>query len=354
MFLKGYQWPFDSKKVLEGSSVIDLLVYRERVFKNRRVYLDFTKNPFGIKEIEYSKLSAEAFEYLSKAQACFGTPIERLAKMNAPAIELYKKKRIDISKTYLEIALCAQHNNGGIAVDMWWQTSVKGLFAAGECAGTHGVARPGGSALNAGQVGSLRAAQYISQNGNSPVCEEKFKSILSKAESAHKKQLEKVSKSYDNIDELILAAQLRMSNNAAAIRNKANMEKTLRETEKALSDICENAGISENSRLYRYYKLKDILVTQRAVLTAMLDYAYTVGGTRGSSLYYDEDGKLRVGLEEVFRFTEENGNTRSKVQETVISENIFTCCWREVRAIPQNNDFFENIWRGYRENRNIY
>ncbi|MBQ2743326.1 MAG: FAD-binding protein, partial [Oscillospiraceae bacterium] len=39
LFLKGYQWPFDSKKVLCGSSVIDLLVYRECVMKNRRVYL---------------------------------------------------------------------------------------------------------------------------------------------------------------------------------------------------------------------------------------------------------------------------------------------------------------------------
>ena len=28
-------------------------------------------------------------------------------------------------------------------------------------AGTHGVKRPGGSALNAGQVGGIRAAEYI-------------------------------------------------------------------------------------------------------------------------------------------------------------------------------------------------
>lgn len=354
VFFKGYQWPFDSKKVLEGSSVIDLLVYRECVLKNRRVYLDFTKNPFGIDNIEYNKLQDEAFDYLNKAEACFGTPIERLTKMNAPAIELYKNKGLDISKEYLEIALCAQHNNGGIAVDMWWQTSVKGLFAAGECAGTHGITRPGGSALNAGQVGSLRAAQYISQNGNAPVSEDAFKSILLKSESEHKKQLEKVSKLYDNIDELILSAQRRMSDNAAAIRNKANMEKALRETEKDLSGICENAGISEKSKLYRYYKLKDILVTQQAVLTAMINYADIVGDTRGSSLCYDEKGKLRVGLEEIFRFTEENGNTRDKVQETVISGNEFNCRWRDVRAIPQNNDFFENVWREYRENKNIY
>lgn len=31
----------------------------------------------------------------------------------------------------------------------------------GEAAASHGVYRPGGTALNAGQVGSTRAAQYI-------------------------------------------------------------------------------------------------------------------------------------------------------------------------------------------------
>lgn len=29
IFLKGYQWPFDARKVADGSSMIDLLVYRE-------------------------------------------------------------------------------------------------------------------------------------------------------------------------------------------------------------------------------------------------------------------------------------------------------------------------------------
>lgn len=354
VFLKGYQWPFDSKKVLNGSSVIDLLVYRECVLKKHRVYLDFTKNPFGMDEIEYNKLSGEAFEYLSKAEALFGTPIERLSKMNTPAIELYKNKGIDIAKDYLEIALCAQHNNGGIGVDMWWQTSVNGLFAAGECAGTHGITRPGGSALNAGQVGSLRAAQYISQKGNTSVCDGEFKNIAHKAEITHKNQLEKICKTYDNIDELILNAQRRMSNNAAAIRSKANMTAALEETEKDLANICKNAGVIKRSRLYMFYKLKDILVTQQAVLTAMIDYSKTVGDTRGSSLYYDEKGDLRNGLEEIFRFTEENGNTKDKLQEIILTEEGFVPHWRAVRPIPENDDFFENIWRSYRENKNIY
>ncbi|MBE6808914.1 MAG: FAD-binding protein [Ruminococcaceae bacterium] len=353
VFLKGYQWPFDSKKVLSGSSVIDLLVYRECVLKNRRVYLDFTKNPFGMDLIEYNKLSDEAFEYLSKAEATFGTPIERLSKMNTPAIELYKGKGLDITKEYLEIALCAQHNNGGIAVDMWWQTSVKGLFCAGECAGTHGITRPGGSALNAGQVGSLRAAQYISQNGNKLIEDGVFEKILSDTENKYDYNNKSFRDISDNIETYIKGAQRRMSDNAAAIRNAEGLKCALDSANAEIAALSK-CFVKDKAKIYLYYKLKDILYTQSAVVTAMIDYSKTVGDTRGSSLYFDENGKLRDGLEEIFRFTEEKGNTRSKIQETILTENGFVSSWRDVRPIPQNDDFFENIWRQYRENGNIY
>lgn len=112
--------------------------------------------------------------------------------------------------------------------------------------------------------------------------------------------------------------------------------------------------VKDKSKIYLYYKLKDILYTQSAVLTAMIDYAETVGNTRCSSLYFDENGALRNGLEEIFRFTEEKGDTRGRVQETVLTDSGFMSSWRDVRPIPQNDDFFENIWRQYRENKNIF
>ncbi len=353
VFLKGYQWPFDSKKVLTGSSIIDLLVYRECVLKKRKVYLDFTKNPFNMINIEYSKLSKEAFEYLNNANALFGTPIERLFKMNTPAIELYKSKGVDLTKEYLEIALCAQHNNGGIAVNMWWQTNIKGLFCAGECAGTHGITRPGGSALNAGQVGGLRAAQYISQNANTAIDDGIFEKIYTNAKNNAKAEIFNVIANTNNVEGYIENAQRRMSDCAAAIRNVDAMCKALEEIKLEISQLYK-VGVKDNSEVYKYYKLKDILYTQSAVLNAMINYSQTVGDTRGSALYFDKNGKLCDGLEETFRFNEENGNTRNKVQETVLCKNGFESSWRNVRPIPQNVDFFENVWKQYRENKNIF
>lgn len=353
VFLKGYQWPFDSKKVLEGSSVIDLLVYRECVLRRRRVYLDFTKNPFGLQDIEYDKLSSEARDYLSRAKACFGTPIARLETMNAPAIELYRSKGLDITKEYLEIALCAQHNNGGIAVDLWWQTSVRGLFAAGECAGTHGIARPGGSALNAGQVGSLRAAQYVAQHPNEPVSAEAFAAVAARAERAHVALMDKLCKGSFNVPELTALAKRRMSDDASAIRVRESMQRAQQQVTDDRRRLEEIASLAEPREIVSYYKLRDCLTTQAALLCALIDYIDTVGLTRGSALYYDADGSLREGLEESFRLRTGDAAFADRVQEVALLGDTFVSTWRDVRPIPENNDFFENVWRQYRINRNV-
>ena len=159
VFLKGYQWPFDARKVLGGSSIVDILVYIETVEKGRRVLLDFRQNPHGY---SLENLPEEARNYLIRSEAFQPTPIERLLKMNPGAIDLYKDHGIDLNSEPLEIAVCAQHNNGGLAANTWSEsTNTKHFFPIGEVNGSHGVNRPGGSALNAGQVWSTRAAEYI-------------------------------------------------------------------------------------------------------------------------------------------------------------------------------------------------
>lgn len=353
VFLKGYQWPFDSKKVLDGSSVIDLLVYTETAVKKRKVYLDYTKNPFGLAAIEFEKLSSEAYTYLQKADALFGTPIERLLKMNAPAVELYRSKGTDIAKDYLPIALCAQHHNGGIAVDLWWQTNVKGLFAVGECAGTHGIVRPGGSALNAGQVGSLRAAQYICRYPKA-VDTDRFEKAYADEKVALQKTLQDVLKNEDTADARIAEARRRMSDSAAAIRDPKELMAVLEQTEHALSVCLNEFGIADKSDFVKYHNYIDTLLTQRVMINAFLDYAETVGTTRGSALYYAPDGALREGLSEMFRLKAKHQAAKDKIQTVTQKDGRITCTWRAVRPIPELDGFFENVWRSFRENGNVY
>ena len=290
VFLKGYQWPFDVRKVQEGSSIIDILVYIETCIKGRRVFLDFRDNP-GSQEIDYSIISGEAREYLDKAGATFGTPIERLSHMNAPAVSFYKDKGVDLYREPLEIALCAQHNNGGLTIDKWWQTNIEGFFAVGEVSASHGVYRPGGSALNAGQVGSMRAAQYISKNckGNSPDAMI-FEKNMSHAIASAIVMGDNCFSNNDNVEQVWDNAIKRMSRFGAAIRSYEGILQALEEVKVELSNFDKTVNISSAKKLHKVYRLYDILLSQYVYLMAMANYIDKGGKSRGSALYSDKNG----------------------------------------------------------------
>ena len=164
IFQKGYNWPFCPSK-LSGdncSSRIDMAVYSERL-RGNEVFLDYMHEPYGFR---MNKLPEEAFDYLKKSEVTeVETPIKRLRKMNERAYQLYLSNGIDLEKELLKIDVCAQHCNGGIACDMnYMSKDIENLFVCGECSGTFGIARPGGTALNNTQVSSMRAAEYIAKN----------------------------------------------------------------------------------------------------------------------------------------------------------------------------------------------
>lgn len=390
IFLKGYEWPFDVSKAAAGSSVIDLLVYRE-ISAGKRVYLDFTANP-GNAEIDFDHLSPEAGEYLRKADACFGTPVERLIKMNEPAYEFYKGRGVNLKTTPLEISLSAQHNNGGLSVDLWWRTGVEGLFAAGEAAGTHGVKRPGGSALNAGQVGSLRAAQYIAacrkempeqeRHGSEGTgekllaeavreTEEILNAVIRQDGSTEKGEAESgkadsgetgSGKTENGSGRMNPSAFLSettgdMSLHAAAFRGKEELRQLLsriRERRKNFKTLVRSDSPADIGKIMRLY---DCIFCEEAYVTAMLAYLSGGGKSRGSALYPEKDGEVVIpGLPE-FSFSEDKGRKNGKILEILYTgkePEPFQCSERDVRPIPEEDGFFENVWRDYRRNKNIF
>lgn len=358
IFLKGYQWPFDVRKLSNGSSMIDILVYLERS-RGRRIFLDFRENP-NSKPVNFERLDKEAFDYLNRAGACFGTPIERLSHMNLPAVEFYLDRGVDLRKTPLEIAVCAQHNNGGLATDAWWQTDVEGLFAAGEICGSHGVYRPGGSALNSGQVGSARAAQYIAarRQGEPDYSEERFANIAEKAICEANEMVTNVMGEKDGripVRELFNYASARMSRFGAAIRNPEKIELSIREVQEELTHFHESAWVKDGKELWRAFRLRDMLISQFVYLSAMKNYVDHQGKSRGSALYTDPKGqKPDERLPEEFAFCLDDGSGADLIQEVSYENGKVTFEWRKVREIPVDDNFFENVWRRFREDQNIY
>lgn len=357
VFLKGYQWPFDVNKIFGGSSVIDLLVYQETVLKKRRVFLDYRVNPGNLekdRDLPYASMIPEAKEYLSQAGACFGTPIERLKHMNEPAILFYQDHHVDLFKERLEIAVCAQHNNGGLSTNHLWETNLSGLYAIGEVCASHGVTRPGGTALNAGQVGAVRAAEGIflkkrtHMKEASPSTESGIKERL-RIQALDRIRLSEHAEGNCPLSELWINASKRMSAAAGMIRNQVQMETALKETEDDICQFMQKAKSPSVSQLSLFYKLYDMLLSQKMYLFAMLDYAKAGGGSRGSALYTDSTGEL-PGFPGCQTFGElYRCRLGQEVQEVTLKEGTPSASRRPVRPLPDVDYFFENQWRIYRE-----
>lgn len=362
VFLKGYQCPFDVNKIFGGSSVIDLLVYQETVLKKRRVFLDYRVNPGNLekdRDLPYASMIPEAKEYLSQAGACFGTPIERLKHMNEPAILFYQDHHVDLFKERLEIAVCAQHNNGGLSTNHLWETNLSGLYAIGEVCASHGVTRPGGTALNAGQVGAVRAAEGIflkkrtHMKEASPSTESGIKERL-RIQALDRIRLSEHAEGNCPLSELWINASKRMSAAAGMIRNQVQMETALKETEDDICQFMQKAKSPSVSQLSLFYKLYDMLLSQKMYLFAMLDYAKAGGGSRGSALYTDSTGELPgfPGCQtfgELYRCRLDQKMHGQEVQEVTLKEGTPSASRRPVRPLPDVDYFFENQWRIYRE-----
>jgi len=354
IFLKGYQWPFDPRKIADhGSSLIDLLVYRESVYKNRKVFLDYTRNPDGPENQKFSTelLDPEAFNYLKNSGALGDTPYKRLESMNRPAIELYLHNHIDISTEPLEISVCAQHNNGGLKGNIWWESDLKHLFPVGEANGSHGVYRPGGSSLNSGQVGSYRAALFISRHYiQNPQEKNIFLSVIKKQiekkldlASMFMKSKEKVSNA-----EFLEKIKHRMSSCGGIIRNKDKVEIAVNEA-KAELDMMQNKLSAGNiKKLAGAFLIMDLCMTHYLYLEAIKTYIDEGGRSRGSYLVTDNQGYHPEEIPENdwnFTICNYDREIENKILEIKYLNNFLEKKLVKVRPIPEQELWFEKVWK---------
>ncbi len=361
IFLKGYQWPFDVNKILDGgSSLIDILVYRERVLLGRRVFMDFQKNPSavaGSSDFSLEGVGDVAYTYLEKSGALAETPYQRLQLMNPKSIELYRSNGIDLATEPLEVAVCAQHNNGGLSVDIWWESvNIKHLFPVGEVAGTHGVARPGGSALNAGQVGGERAAQKIAGTYAEKTLDWNTFETAALERLTMLQAIAKQAIPADGLEQedLALASyqkefRTRMSRVGAMIRSKERLETELQEAQRQVQ-LFDAVRIKTRYSLPRLFAARHLALTHLVYLQAIWEHLTADTGSRGSALVLHDTGNtIHPALENFWRYLPEKEAGRSQILTTVFNGD--GCSHQNIpcRPIPEEDFWFETVWRDFLE-----
>lgn len=313
VFRKGYQWPFHATRMLDfGSSLVDLAIFHEGAL-GRRVFMDFNRNPLpvpGDLPFDLGRLDADVAAYLRKSGADQALPIDRLRHMNPLAIELYRRYKVDIAAEPLEFAVNNQHMNGGIAVDVWGQSSVPGIYAVGEAAGTHGVTRPGGAALNAGQVFGTRVAEHIAGSGRTaqPAAGDPA-AALQQALAA----IEAVARADSplTLRGVRQEVQARMSEKAGILCAPDEVRAALAEAHRLNAEIRQHGiRLERPSELARLVQWQQMALASEAVLAALDFYIAQGGGSRGARAIRDPAGSglpmAKAGPLEAYRFRAES------------------------------------------------
>jgi succinate dehydrogenase/fumarate reductase flavoprotein subunit len=366
-FLKGYQWPFNPERIHNfGSSLIDMAIYVERAIKKRKVYLDILHNPTNF---TFDGLSHEAKNYLENSGATQTLPIDRLYHMNPKAIELFRSHGIDLWKEPLEVGICAQHSNGGVVGDIWWQTTIPHLFAIGEVNGSHGVHRPGGSALNAGQVGGIRAAEKITNGTWENINRKSLNTLVELSQYAINQWVDFFTRLIKNgkssykctLDDLMEKIQERMMHAGAYIREKGQVLKGLEECDTDLLEYIKKVTINEGKDLAKAWKVYDSLVCQLTYLTSILEYINNNGGSRGGFMIvtYPNDTESIITHPNLknFPLKPRNHELDAKILEIRKDQDVsqnqidfdmkFSLKWTDRRPIPEEKGWFETIWKQF-------
>ena len=352
VFRKGYQWPFHATRMLDfGSSLVDLAIACENA-RGRRVFMDFNRNPLpvpGDAPFSLDRLDDDVAAYLRNAGAMQALPIDRLRHMNPLAIELYRRYKIDIATAPLEFAVNNQHMNGGIAVDCWGRSSVPGLYAIGEAAGTHGVTRPGGAALNAGQVFGTRAAEHIAATGRAQVpAADAPCPGLAPAVDAIAATLNPDSPL--TIRHLRTGIQARMSDHAGILCTPDAVRQALAEA-RALNAAIRDRGIApgRGAELSRVLQWRQMALASEAVLAALDFYIARGGGSRGARAICDPEGSAlpmaRTGPLEAWRFRPERPEHRDEQIVVRLAGGDLALQVRTNRRFDETaRSFFERDW----------
>jgi len=314
IFLKGYQWPFDPKKVdNHGSSLIDLAA-RQETSSGRKVYLDFTRNPSGF---SMDRLSLEAREYLEKSGALAATPIERLKLLNQPAIDLYRSHAIDIETEPLEIAVCAQHCNGGLTGDIWWESNIRGLFPIGEVNGSHGITRPGGSALNSGQVGAIRAAMKIASGHR--ILDSGYGILDSGSQVTDLIRYALTNEGTFKYQDALAELRKRMSDFGGIQRNRKDIGIEVKKAWELWDRLNHDLKAVEPRELVAALRTFDLCLTHAVYLEAIAEYL-----DQSDNEDFIKNNILEVRLDEELKLHKQ---------------------WVPVKPIPQEELWFEKVWK---------
>lgn len=181
------------------------------------------------------------------------------------ARDYLKSRGVDLQKDRVEVACYAHAVNGGVRIDTKGMSTVRGLYAAGECAGgPHGADRLGGNMMVTcqvfGEIAGASAAEYALRRQHAEQIE--------RLSDSHMEEMKEVLHKRLDTDRMLAQLQRTAQNNLLAGRTKEGLMEVL-DVVRALRaeiDNAPSAGIPCPRNIDIYHMLTTIRIMAQCAL----------------------------------------------------------------------------------------
>ena len=213
--------------------------------------------------------------------------------------------------------------------------------------GSHGVNRPGGSALNAGQVGALRAAMLIANRRRtdalaagdfSRAAADQAAAFLGLAHAIQHTQ----PGGRQRVDDVRREIQSRTSRAGAHIRRLDTAREARDDAWRMCRGLDARAWVSGPGELPDAFRNRDLALAHAVYLTAITENLERGGLSRGSFLVVDSAGEWSLNPPDAF--------VDGRILEVSVGHDSTPRTeWVAIRPIPGGDAWFETAWKAYRD-----
>ncbi len=201
--------------------------------------------------------------------------LEKFKKRFPTITYLCEENNIDISDCLIPVRPCEHYFMGGIKVDINSKTTIKNLYAIGECASTglHGANRLASNSLLECAVFAGELASILSKDTVLPPKKNSFKikEIIEKFENLDVDILSDGNE--ELLEEKFNELKVAMSHNVGIIRTQKSLKEALFKIEKIEKTILEG-NFKENRRKY---ELQNAIIVSKLIIDAALKREFSIG-----------------------------------------------------------------------------
>jgi len=195
--------------------------------------------------------------------------------------EWFINRGVDLTKQPLQIVVHAHAINGGVRINEHAQSTISGLYAAGEVAGgPHGADRLGGNMMVACQVFGVRAGRYAAKSAKRTKDKPMNKKLINKEKHRILKILQ--TEGSRSASELKRQIQQTMWQNVLVVKSRQSLEECKHDLQKIRKSFEENLK-AEKKEVFEALEVQNLL----DVAEIMTNAASTREESRGS--HYRED-----------------------------------------------------------------